>query len=125
MNIKFFKCKKCKKVVAVLHPSACDTICCGDAMIELQANTTDAAVEKHVPTLTVSGNTVEVQVGAVLHPMEENHFIEWIALETKNSNQIKFFKPQESPKATFAITNDDEVLNAYTYCNLHGFWATK
>ena len=125
MKISFYKCKKCGKVVAMLKGSPCDTMCCGEAMTELTANTTDAAVEKHVPVVTVNGNTVEVNVGSVTHPMEEKHFIEWIALETKNGNQLKYLKPGDTPKAVFALTDGDEVVRAYAYCNLHGLWADK
>lgn len=125
MVFKFYKCKKCGKVVAMLKGSPCDTMCCGEAMVELKANTTDAAVEKHVPVVQKNGNLVEVNVGSVTHPMEEKHYIEWIALESKNSNQLKSLNPGDAPKAVFALTDGDEVVRAYAYCNLHGLWADK
>lgn len=125
MEIKFFKCTSCGKVIAMLKASACDTMCCGQAMVELKPNTTDAAIEKHVPVVNVSESIVEVSVGSVAHPMEEKHFIEFIALETKKGNQIVFLKPGEAPKATFALAAGDEVVKAYAYCNLHGLWANK
>lgn len=125
MEMKFYRCTKCGKIVEMLKGSSCDTICCGEAMVELKANTTDAAVEKHVPVVSVNGNKVDVAVGSVPHPMEEKHFIEWIALESKNANQIKFLKPGEEPKATFALIDGDEVVKAFAYCNLHGLWASK
>jgi len=125
MVIKFLKCKKCGKIVAVLKSSPCDTICCGEAMAELKANTTDAAVEKHVPVVEVKGNTVEVSVGSVAHPMEEKHFIEWIAQESSGGLQIRDLKPGDAPKATFALAAGDQVTRAYAYCNLHGLWADK
>ena len=125
MDLKFYKCKKCGKVVAIMKGSPCDTFCCGEAMVELKANTTDAAVEKHVPVVEKNGNLVTVTVGSVLHPMEEKHFIECIALETKNASQIKALKPNQEPKALFALTDGDEVVKAYAYCNLHGLWADK
>ncbi len=125
MLVKFLKCNKCGKIVAVLKSSPCDTMCCGEAMTELKANTTDAAVEKHVPVVEVNGSNVEVSVGSVAHPMEEKHFIEWIALETKNTVQIKDLKPGDAPKASFALAAGDEVTRAYAYCNLHGLWADK
>jgi superoxide reductase len=125
MSFKFYKCKKCGKVVAVLKGSPCDTVCCGEAMVELKANTTDAAVEKHVPVVQKNGNLVEISVGSVNHPMEEKHYIEWIAIETKNSTQIKSLNPGEEPKAVFALTDGDEFVRAYAYCNLHGLWADK
>ncbi|MCR5607061.1 MAG: desulfoferrodoxin [Treponema sp.] len=123
--LKFYKCKKCGKVIAVLKSSPCDTFCCNEAMLELKANTTDAAVEKHVPVVEQNGNVVNVTVGSVIHPMEEKHFIEWIMLETKNNKQLKALNPGDEPKATFALTDGDEVVRAYAYCNLHGLWADK
>ncbi|MCR5217873.1 desulfoferrodoxin family protein [Treponema sp.] len=125
MAFKFYKCKKCGKVVSMLKGSPCDTMCCGEAMSELKANTTEAAVEKHIPVVQVNGNIVDVTVGSVIHPMEEKHFIEWIALETKNTNQLKSLKPGEEPKAVFALADGDEVVRAYAYCNLHSLWADK
>ena len=88
----------------------------------LTANTTDAAGEKHVPVIAVDGKTVTVTVGAVEHPMLDVHFIEWILLETKEGRQRKTLKPGEKPEAVFALTDDDEVIAAYEYCNLHGLW---
>lgn len=123
--MEFLKCKKCGKVVQVLKDSACDTMCCDEAMVELKANTTDAAVEKHVPVVEKNGNSVEVKVGSVVHPMEEKHYIEWIALETKNTAQFKMLKPGDEPKAVFALSDSDEAVKAYAYCNLHGLWSEK
>lgn len=123
--MEFLKCKKCGKVVQVLKDSACDTMCCGESMVELKANTTDAAVEKHVPVVEKNGNSVEVKVGSVVHPMEEKHYIEWIALETKNTAQFKMLKPGDEPKAVFALSDSDEAVKAYAYCNLHGLWSEK
>lgn len=125
MVMTFFKCKKCGKVVAMLKGSACTTECCGEDLVELKANTTDAVVEKHVPVVQKNGNSVEVTVGSVIHPMEEKHYIEWIALESKNTTQFKALNPGEEPKAKFALTDGDEVVRAYAYCNLHGLWADK
>mgnify|MGYP002868594929 CR=1 FL=1 len=125
MALQFYKCKKCGKVVAMLKGSPCETVCCGEDMVALQANTTDAAVEKHVPVVQQDGNLVTVFVGSVAHPMEEKHFIEWIAIETKDSSQLRFLKPGAAPKAAFALTDGDELVRAYAYCNLHGLWADR
>ncbi len=125
MEVKFYKCNKCGKVVAMLKETASETVCCGEAMSLLKANTTDAAVEKHVPVVSKNGNTVTVSVGSVTHPMEEKHYIEWIVLETKETSQLKKLSPSDEPKAVFALTDGDEVARAYAYCNLHGLWADK
>ena len=91
-------------------------------MQKVEPNTTDAALEKHVPVIEVEGNKVVVKVGDVAHPMTEAHYITMIALETKNGVQIKQLTPADAPVAEFALVDGDEVVAAYENCNLHGFW---
>ena len=120
--MRFYKCAKCGKIVAMVNEKPCPTMCCGEAMQEIVANTVDAAKEKHVPVCKVNGNIVEVCVGEVAHPMTEEHLIEWIAIETETGNQRKILKAGAEPKATFAIVDGDKVKSVYAYCNLHGLW---
>lgn len=120
--MQIFKCKKCGKVVMILKNSSCGTFCCGEEMVELKANVVDAAVEKHVPVISVEGSVVEVRVGEVTHPMQEEHYIEWILLETNKSSHIVYLNPGEEPVAHFALADGEEVVSAYDYCNLHGLW---
>ena len=120
--MRFFKCEVCGKIIAMVKTSPCETMCCGQAMKELVPNTVDAAKEKHVPVCKVNGNTVEVVVGEVTHPMTAEHLIEWIAIETENGNQRKTLKAGEEPKATFSLVAGDKVKAVYAYCNLHGLW---
>lgn len=94
-------------------------------MKPLTPNTTDAAGEKHVPVVQVDGQTVTVAVGSVEHPMLEAHYIQWIVLETKEGCQRKALKPGDKPVAVFALTENDEVVAAYEYCNLHGLWKSE
>ena len=94
-------------------------------MQELKANTTDAAQEKHVPVITVKGSEVHVAVGSVAHPMEADHYIQWIAIETEQGVQRKTLKPGEKPEASFALTSGDKLIAAYEYCNKHGLWTAK
>ena len=120
--MRFFRCKHCGKIIAIVNDRPIPTICCGEAMEEIVANTEEAAHEKHIPVVKVEGNIVRVEVGSVLHPMLEAHYIEWIALETKNGNQRKVLKPGDAPVAEFALIPGDEVVACYEYCNLHGLW---
>ncbi len=121
MNAKFFKCKTCGNMVGMINSSGVPIMCCGAPMDELKANTEDAAQEKHVPAVTVEGNKVTVVVGDVEHPMLEEHFIQWIYLETENGGQRKALKPGDAPKAVFVV-EDDKPVAVYEYCNLHGLW---
>lgn len=120
--MKFLRCKKCGKIIAIVNDTVVPTMCCGEAMEELIPGTTDAAQEKHVPVYEVNGNLVTVTVGSVEHPMTPEHYIQWIAIKTKNGNQRKILTPTDAPKATFAIIDGDEVEEVYEYCNLHGLW---
>lgn len=122
MEMKFYRCKKCGQIVAIVEKKACPIMCCGEAMEEIVPGTTDAAVEKHVPVVSVEGNIVNVKVGEVEHPMLPEHFIEWIAIQTKQGNQRKKLNPGEKPEASFALVEGDEFVSAYAYCNLHSLW---
>lgn len=125
MNQKFLICEKCGNMVAVVKESGVPVMCCGQKMTELVPGAVDASVEKHVPEFTVNGNKVEVVVGSVIHPMSEEHFIEWISLQTKFGNQRKQLKPGQEPKVCFTICDGDEVEAVYAYCNLHGLWVKR
>ena len=122
MEVKFFYCKHCGKIIVVVKDSVAPTVCCGEDMSELVPGTTDAAVEKHVPVVNVEGNKVTVSVGSVAHPMLSEHFIEWVVLVTDKGIQKKQFKPGDEPKAEFALLDGEKVVSAYEYCNLHKLW---
>lgn len=121
--MRFFKCKVCGKIVALVNDvSCCPTKCCGEAMEEIPVNTQDGAHEKHVPVFDIKGNIVTVRVGAVDHPMVDNHFIEWVALQTDKGNQRKVLKPGQEPEVEFALLPGEKVVAVYAYCNLHGLY---
>lgn len=122
MEMKFYRCAHCGKIIAVIKETGVPVICCGEKMQPIEPGTTDAAQEKHVPVYEVKDNKVVVTVGAVEHPMTEAHYIEWIALQTKFGNQRKVLTPDMEPKACFALCEGDEVQAVYAYCNLHSLW---
>lgn len=120
--MKFYKCKHCGKVITILSNEGVPTICCGEEMFELIPGTTDAAVEKHVPVVSIEGNKINVVVGSVVHPMTPEHYIQWIVLETKAGYQVKELTPTCEPKASFVLAEGDEIVAVYEYCNLHNLW---
>ncbi len=122
MELKFYRCPVCGQIVAIVKETGSPLICCGQEMQEIKAGVSDGAAEKHVPVYEVKDNIVTVKVGSVDHPMLPEHYIEWIAIRTKNGNQRKALKPGEAPKASFAILEGDEVVAVYAYCNLHSLW---
>ena len=123
--MKFFICNHCKNIIGKIHDSGVPVVCCGEKMAELVPNTTDAATEKHVPVIKVDGTSVTVTIGSTLHPMTEEHLIQWVYLETEEGGQRKNLKAGDKPELTFAITPGDRVKAAYAYCNLHGLWKAE
>ena len=124
MEQKFFICKHCGNIIGLINNAGVPMICCGEKMTQLIPNTADASQEKHVPVITKNNNKITVDIGSIPHPMTEEHAIQWIYIETKKGGQRKSLKPNESPSATF-ILEDDEALNAFAYCNLHGLWKAE
>lgn len=120
--MKFLRCEICGNIVGVIKEKAGTVTCCGEEMKEIVPQTADSTTEKHVPIIEVEGNKVTVTVGSTIHPMTEAHFIEWIALETKNGHQRIILTPNDQPIAVFYIADDDEVVAAYEYCNIHSLW---
>ena len=119
MEVEFYKCEKCGNVIELLYGDENNITCCGEKMTKLEANTVDAAAEKHVPFYEVDGDIMEVRVGEVMHPMEENHYIMWIVFVTNDHVYRVNFKPGE--KVAARIPYDKGTL--YAYCNLHGLWS--
>lgn len=125
MEVKFYRCRHCGNIIAYVINSGVPVVCCGEKMQELVANTVDASSEKHVPVVSRECNVVTVKVGSAEHPMTEEHYIQWICLQTKFGNQRKALVPGEKPEKCFAVCEGDEVIAAYAYCNLHSLWKSS
>ena len=124
---KFYVCEKCHNVMElVLDGNGRKITCSSQDMKELEANTSEGALEKHIPDVTVEGDKVTVLVGNGEHPIEKDHSIMWVALETTEGLQKKYIHQEyvstsDKPRGIF-VTVDDERVAAYSYCNQHGLW---
>lgn len=117
---QIYKCNVCGNIVEVLHAGVGTLVCCGQPMELLKENTVDASKEKHVPVIEQTEKGIKVKVGSLPHPMEEEHYIEWIAIVADGIVYRKFLKPGDKPEAEFGIKT--EKVEAREYCNLHGLW---
>jgi superoxide reductase len=115
-----YRCALCGNIVEVMQPAGGTLSCCGQPMELLEENTKDAALEKHVPVVEKIDGGYKVSVGAVEHPMMDEHYIMWIELVTENEIYRKYLKPGDKPVVVF-MTDAKEVY-AREYCNLHGHW---
>jgi superoxide reductase len=107
----------------VTHASGGQLVCCGQPMTLQTENTVEASKEKHIPVVEKTENEILIKVGSVEHPMEENHYIEWIELQTPKYIHRKHLKPGEKPEAVFK-TNEN-IVCVREYCSIHGLWKTN
>ena len=121
---RFFICEHCGNIVGLINNAGVPLKCCGQNMTELIPNTVEASTEKHLPVVSVEDDLVKVAIGETLHPMTEEHSIQWVYLQTDKGGQRKNLLPGESPEVTFALY-DEKPLAVYAYCNLHGLWKTE
>lgn len=122
MELTLYKCNHCGNIIYKAFDSGVPVVCCGEKMEAMKANSTDAAVEKHVPVIAKNGNEVTVSVGSVIHPMLEEHFIPIIAVANADTVVFKHPKPGQEPVLKTMLEGD---VKAYEWCNLHGFWTAK
>jgi len=115
-----YQCNMCGNITEVLHAGAGTLVCCGQPMVLHEENTKDASTEKHVPVIEKIEGGYKVTVGDVLHPMEDDHYIEWIELISENQILRKYLAPGQKPEAVF-YTKETDVY-AREFCNLHGLW---
>ena len=121
---KFFKCQHCGNMVGLIESKGAPLVCCGDKMTELVPNTVEASKEKHLPVIKVSGNSINVEIGTIAHPMADEHHITFVYIETERGGQRKCLKVGEIPSLKFCFT-EDKLIAVYAYCNLHGLWKTE
>jgi len=120
---QIYRCNICGNIVEVLHSGVGQLVCCGQPMELLTEKTEDVGREKHIPVVEKTKNGIKIKVGSIPHPMEENHYIQWIELIVDDFSLRKFLKPGDKPEAEFEVKA--ETLEAREYCNLHGLWKFK
>ncbi len=119
-RLDVFKCDVCGNIVEMLHVGGGELVCCNQPMTLLVEKTADKSTEKHVPVIEKIEGGYKVTVGTTLHPMTDEHFIEWIELIADNKVYREYLQPGQTPSAVFMIEATE--VSAREYCNLHGNW---
>ena len=120
-NVRFYRCPICGNVIGLIEGNAEHIMCCGKPMELMVANSTDAAQEKHVPSWKRVEDEIVVKVGEVEHPMEKEHYIQWIALVSDNRTTRVRLYPEQSTETRLPYIPNSTL---YAYCNKHGLWKT-
>ncbi len=124
MEPKFYICRHCGNLALMMNDAGVPMVCCGEKMDELVPNTAEASREKHLPTVLVKGDTLHVDVGAVHHPMSEDHLIQWVYVQTEKGGMCRRLTARDGVQMTFALGGCKPVA-VYAYCNQHGLWMTS
>lgn len=124
MAIRFYKCEVCGNIVCMIEDSGNRLTCCGKQMHELRPASTDGALEKHVPVYECSSDgELHVKIGELPHPMEMIHYIDFVVVETTQGFQLQKIRNTNTPEAHFKLNPDENIVNIYIYCNLHGLYS--
>lgn len=113
------RCKSCGAMVKVLKDCTCENCgikCCGKEMELLVPNSVEASLEKHIPTYEKVEDEIFVKVN---HPMEKEHYIEWVALVKDNKEYKINLYPEQNAECRFKYIPGSTI---YAYCNKHGLW---
>ena len=119
-KLEIYKCAVCGNIVEVIHGGVGELVCCGKPMELLDEKTADATTEKHVPVIEKIDGGYKIKVGSVPHPMQEEHYIEWIELLADGKAYRQFLSAGDAPEATFNV--EANSVGAREYCNVHGLW---
>lgn len=120
--MKLIKCNKCGAIARVLQDCNCDNCgiqCCGERMNPIKSNSVDASFEKHIPTYEKVDNKIKVVVN---HVMDDEHYIEWIALEDGNIEMVTKLNPGAIAEVELPYIKGSKL---YSYCNKHGLWESE
>ena len=120
-NVRFYHCPICKTTVGLIHGEMEHMQCCGKPVEELVPNTVEASTEKHLPVYEKVDNKIIVKVGEHEHPMDEDHYIMWVAQVTDNTTTRVRLHPGEKIEIKFSYIPGSLL---YAYCNKHGLWET-
>ena len=129
---EMYQCPKCFLTVEIATPCGCKEPCmrcCGEKLLPVKVNTVDADKDKHLPVITLTGQTVHVKIGSVEHPMLNAHHIMWIEFIYGDKICRKYLNPGDKPEAEFHLCacqmEYSDKIKVRAFCNMHGLWENE
>ena len=122
---KILKCEDCGNIIQVLVEGEGDA--CDANLLEIPVQTEGEKAPKHKPVVEIDGDNVTVKVGEAAHPMDDDHYIQFVVVGVGFEQYAKCFKPGDVAEATFTIGADKiaEGVVAEAFCNQHGLWSSE
>ncbi|MBN1411046.1 MAG: hypothetical protein JW969_09380 [Spirochaetales bacterium] len=136
---KLFVCKVCGHIEFGSAPEMCP-VCMAKSFTENPDAIMPAekeGKEKHVPVVTTSASCglipgeckdVFIKVGSVAHPMQDDHWIQWVDLYINKKFAARSqFAPSSIQAATCVHVKKDTTgeVTVIEHCNKHGNWMAK
>jgi len=123
-KLELYKCDTCGNIVQVIINGEGTLVCCDLDMMLLKPNKKEDEMlnEKHVPVfIDIEGDKEDIKVGAVPHPMVDEHYIMFIEAISKDKDhmKLKYLHPGDEPHM---IHKKSGEIYALDYCNIHGLW---
>lgn len=120
----FVKCDKCGSILGMFVEGEGEV--CSPDILKIPVQTEGEKSPKHKPVVEIDGDNLTVKVGEAAHPMDDDHYIQFVAVEAGSELYAKCFKPGEAAEATFTVGADKAAdAVAYAFCNLHGLWSSE
>lgn len=121
-----YKCDTCGNIITKIIDSKVVPSCCGSPMTKLTPESTDGALERHVPVYKRDKNMIFVSIGEEPHPMTDQHHIEFVILETTKGFHLHYLykgnRVSYNPNTSFCLSAGEEPLAILGYCNIHGLY---
>ncbi len=125
--LDFYKCNVCGNFVEVVLNGEGELVCCGQPMEKIVPKTQSEEMmgEKHVPVIEKNEEGITVKVGSVPHPMTEEHYIQFIEVNSPDKRYVKrkYLYPNEEP--VLKLKCDCKDIIARELCNIHGVWSSQ
>ena len=125
--LEMYKCNVCGNIVEVVISGAGELVCCGQPMEKMQEQNKNQEKneKKHVPVVEKDEDGIKVKVGSIPHPMEKEHYIMFIEVNSKDKRYVKrkYLYSDEEPVLNLKCSCDKVI--ARELCNIHGFWTSE
>ncbi|MBN2444999.1 MAG: hypothetical protein JXJ04_26830 [Spirochaetales bacterium] len=136
-----FLCKVCGHIEFNAAPEKCPVCGAPKSSFALNAEAVMPAEkegkEKHVPVIITTNacglipdecKDAHIKVGSTPHPMQEDHWIQWIDIYINKKFSARYMMFPQSLQATIGIhikSNQTGTLQAIEHCNKHGSWMAE